>query len=389
MIIKSFTADTSAAALKIVREQMGGNAVVLKTRPLSGQSRGRGVEITACLESPTAAQSSRIFPDKLATPKIVTEPVIPESAPTPEVPTTTVVPRPQPGRLSTRFDSIERKLDMILAERTSVSAEDCAPPEVQSVCEALVDADVPIEFIASLAESLQTVKAADSDKADIPAHAREELVARLSEMMLPSIEFNKGDTLVFFGPAGAGKSSVLGKLAASLVTSGKLKVRLATLDDIKLGAHEEIRNYADFLGLPVVDTDGEDESARRDRDVVTLIDAPGLPHGSAQIEKLAQRIDAVHPDHRFLVFSSLTRSRDIIDLAHAYKSLDPSHVIVTMTDLSSRYGSLVAAATGSGVKIAFTTNSPGGIGTVNAPDPDFIARNLLNVEVRLETSASA
>jgi flagellar biosynthesis GTPase FlhF len=104
---------------------------------------------------------------------------------------------------------------------------------------------------------------------------------------------------------------------------------------------------------------------------------------------LAQRIDAVHPDHRFLVFSSLTRSRDIIDLARAYKSLDPSHVIVTMTDLSSRYGSLVAAATGSGVKIAFTTNSPGGIGTVNAPDPDFIARNLLNVEVRLETSASA
>ncbi|RKX20827.1 MAG: hypothetical protein DRP35_05405, partial [Candidatus Zixiibacteriota bacterium] len=63
MIIKSFKAETSASALKMVRSEMGGDAIILKTRELIGELGNNRIEITACLENPTVGQSNAIFPD--------------------------------------------------------------------------------------------------------------------------------------------------------------------------------------------------------------------------------------------------------------------------------------------------------------------------------------
>ena len=53
MIIKSFTGPTVAAALKLVRDEMGGDAVVLKTRVLPIDETivvNERVEVTACID---------------------------------------------------------------------------------------------------------------------------------------------------------------------------------------------------------------------------------------------------------------------------------------------------------------------------------------------------
>jgi hypothetical protein len=55
-----------------------------------------------------------------------------------------------------------------------------------------------------------------------------------------------------------------------------------------------------------------------------------------------------------------------------------------MTDLTNCCGSAVAAAVAGGVKIAFVTDSPGGIGHFKAPDPDRFARKLFKTGVNLE-----
>jgi len=59
MIIKTFTAESSAAALKRVKAEMGGEAIVLKTRQVSDESSQTMFEVTACLEKPTVDQSSK------------------------------------------------------------------------------------------------------------------------------------------------------------------------------------------------------------------------------------------------------------------------------------------------------------------------------------------
>ncbi len=58
MIVKSFIADTVAGALKQARNELGGDAVILKTRKLDGvhPSAGGGrVEVTACVDKAAAA----------------------------------------------------------------------------------------------------------------------------------------------------------------------------------------------------------------------------------------------------------------------------------------------------------------------------------------------
>src|SRR5512138_740160 len=52
MIIKTITADSMAAGLKLVRSELGKDAVVLKSREIPGGSANGRVEITACTERP-------------------------------------------------------------------------------------------------------------------------------------------------------------------------------------------------------------------------------------------------------------------------------------------------------------------------------------------------
>ena len=53
MVIKSFSAPTVAAALKKIREELGGEAVVLKTKVCPGEETsltGERFEVTACID---------------------------------------------------------------------------------------------------------------------------------------------------------------------------------------------------------------------------------------------------------------------------------------------------------------------------------------------------
>ena len=110
MIIKSFTADSVAAALKEVRAELGGEAVVLKTRQLVNPGDSNRIEITACLDKPTAAQASVALPDG----------ELPSRAdkaggPASKVTSRAVRAKPAPGYVDSmeleKLSQIERKLD--------------------------------------------------------------------------------------------------------------------------------------------------------------------------------------------------------------------------------------------------------------------------------------
>ena len=61
MIVKSFRASSAVRALKKVREEMGQEAIVLKTRQIRLKTGGTAVEITACIEKPTVGVASRVL----------------------------------------------------------------------------------------------------------------------------------------------------------------------------------------------------------------------------------------------------------------------------------------------------------------------------------------
>ncbi len=310
--------------------------------------------------------------------------------------------------ITERIAGLETRLERMQETGVPTTAKPRNPRReaIDDVCNRLMAADVPEVFVRSFAKELSAATE-DEEDSDVMAQAHRLLTARLAQMMVPHFDFVAGDRLVFVGPAGAGKSSVMGKLAFRLAIKEKMKVNLATLDTQKMAAHEEIASYADVLGVPLeevpsasngngtrkrrsgwLDVDSENDQEVSDDDSsekepVRFIDTPALPSDEAAFEALCARVASVRPTNCFAVFSALTRSADILRMAERLRKLSPSHTIVTMLDVTSCRGTVIAAAQALSTKVAFVCNAPAGKGQLLTPDPDRIARLLLNTGVDL------
>jgi flagellar biosynthesis protein FlhF len=198
----------------------------------------------------------------------------------------------------------------------------------------------------------------------------------ITVQVAPATEINPGDRVVFLGTAGAGKSSVMGKMAAQLVVRKK-KVKLVSLDDLKVGAADEIATYADLLQIEVTDV-GHASSA--DSDYVLLIDTPAFPTSTDKIETLRRRIEAANPTICAVVVSALMRSPDVARFCSKLKALRPTHVIGTMLDLTSSHGSLFAATETTGRPLLYLSDAPGGMGMLTNPNAELMAEKMLALE---------
>ena len=383
MIIKSFTAESAAAALKQVRLDMGGDAVVLKTRHVTTDSGARRIEVTACLDKPVASKPTPTAPAdrRISAPRWKSVPSDKPAAPVAAAPTTELqVSSDALSGLVERFERLEAKLDQ-LAIRPESKAEPTpeSNPVLELVERQLIAADVPDVFRSIF---LSTVAREHSAGDTVRDEAQKLLVESLADLMQPSLTFGPGDVVVLMGGAGVGKTSLLGKLAARLVMTEKKKVRLLSLDASKVGAHDEIESYAALLGIDVAD--GHDDAGASDPDCVTLIDTSALPTTIEAFADFARRLEALKPTHRVAVFSAPTRTTDVTRQARQMRVLSPTHFAFSMLDLTACHGAAIAAAEALSVKLAIVSNGAGGMGTVCAPDPTRMAEQMLSIETEAD-----
>jgi len=374
MIIRSFMDESVAAALKQVRTEMGGEAVVLKTRQVAGESGSTRFEVTACLDKPFAAQASRTLPDHVPTGG-GDQSLVP--APQTRIVDTRQSPPTQTDQLADRIAALDEKVSRLLTVESLPGMSITTGLEtISRAVSAMKGTDVPQSFINSFVVSLR----ADLKDSEITnGLVLERLAQEISAMLDPQTTFKPGDRVLMMGPVASGKTSALGKLAARLVLEEELPVKMMTLDSPKVGAIDEIESYAELLG---VDTSFPTPLSTPPEDAgkVVLIDGCSLPIESDQLDTLKQEIDKLRPTHRLAFFSALTRSIDIHHQAEWLAKLSPTHIAFTMTDLSSCWGGLIAAVSSTNAKLAFMTNTPSGVSHLVTPDAVTISRKLLRLE---------
>jgi flagellar biosynthesis protein FlhF len=374
MIIKTFTAESSAAALKQVRAELGRDAVVLKTRELTSQEHGTRIEITACLDGQaasalnisSAATASRTADVRPATFRnINTREQAAKPAAVPSTPAPT-------SALDKRLDRIEQLISGLAGRSSAAVTDNGATSDVSREMQAVLrNSDLPSALIETvLAETLFN----SSTGAELETAVYQILFQKLTDSTCSAVTFKPGDRILFCGPAGAGKTSMMGKLAARLVFQEKRRVTLVTLDRLKIGAMEELQSYADILGARTVEP--KTASIEIDRNAITLIDTPAWSADKARQTELTELVGSMKANIRVAVFSALTRSADVAGISRQMLALNPTHIAMTMLDLTDRLGSMFAAGGETG-KLAFTTNAPAGIGTATAPDVDAIVKQIL------------
>ncbi|MEW5794870.1 MAG: hypothetical protein AB1772_00790 [Candidatus Zixiibacteriota bacterium] len=380
MVIRSYTAESVAAALKQVRSEMGGEAVVLKTRIVDAANGARQYEVTACLDKPTVQQANVVLANEKSGESAKTE--SPRAARF-DISSGPIAPVVESSDIEKRLSAIENLLSLLVqaAKLDPVHLPEEPSPSVRAA-EAMQAADVPHSFITEFFKSLRH---------DLPAQSiddktiRRRLIAHLESIIDKKIELKRGDRVLVAGPAGAGKTSIIGRIAAGVIGERHLPVKLISLDSHKVGAMDEIASYGDVLGVKDVAAHAGDKAqSEADGDKVTLIDTAALPRDPKKLAELRQKIQPIHTTYRLAVFSALMRTSDVDTYARELAWLKPTHLVFTMTDLTRRLGSLLSATASTGLKITMITNSANAAGSSDAPDAESIADIILGQEAGRE-----
>jgi flagellar biosynthesis protein FlhF len=372
MIIRTFTAPTVAAALKMIREEMGGDAIVLKTRICpEGEAvlTGNRVEVTACIDEKAVDAG-----------KLKVKGITGNKAKAPAVRRYEGADISHVIHSDNKADAdslirIEKTLSSILNLHRSPEIFKDVDSRLKNVFFSLLDADVPVEIAYRVSSDMADNIGLNDD---VDSRAIEILKNEIASITVAGVGIQPGMKVTFAGPSGGGKSSVMAKVATQLSTRLRQKVRLASLDSAKISGFEELVEHSELIEL--ADGISTETPGLPENDAVTLIDTPSIPRHPEEQSSLLKKLNAVNPDILFLVFSACARSRDLIDAIHVFESLSPSYLIVTHLDETERWGGMLAIAEYLHAPLAFVTDTPGGIGQLKTADPFRIAGRLLGRE---------
>jgi len=419
MIIKSYLAATVAEALKQIRAELGPEAIVLKTRAHNPNESGAGrrmVEITACLENPTVgameAEAVRKFSpqaiaplrDRAVTKEFhrqdrYTEGGAPKSETQKGLPSLASVrepianpPNAQSEAMHTRLNALEQRLDQLLGLTPAHSAPSADSETLEErdfsgdtnrLEAALRATDVPERLVASLVEKLKK-RLSSTPSGDNESATERLLVEEFALACAPEFTLEPGQVALFVGPSGSGKTTALGKIAVDLLFTRKQKVTLATLDDFKVAAQEEISGYAEAMGAYLIDISKSKAgalNAKRRAESILLVDSHSNINDQRQYNALVEKTRALKPDVVVLALSALTRSQDVARLVTRFRPFRPTHLIFTHTDLTSVVGGMYTAALETGLKIVGVSKNAGSMGVIATPDPAAMARTVMTEEL--------
>ena len=425
MIIKKFKAETEKEAILLAKEELGGDAVVMNIKTTTPKGffsflRKPYVEITAAVDENIEAK-----------PK--------EEAHSEKVPEkTAAMPRMGTGTQTSEVSAIEKKLNDLqgllekqlndskikeIRDTSRVAAKLEKQSEVQGnfsdileneknisdetvhtdknqaavkkenklnacmqlVCKQLLSNEVDEKYVNELTSEIESTIKKDAQLDRILGAVYQKLVLKLGQPGVIDIIPGKTKYVFFLGPTGVGKTTTIAKIASSYKIKEKRNVGLLTADTYRIAAVEQLRTYANILGIPlsVVYSASEIEEARKDLDKyeVVLVDTAGRSDkNKEQMDELKRLINAIPEEDRdvYLVLSATTKYGDLTRITEVYKDVAKYKLIFTKVDETGTLGNIynILMQTGTGLSyVTFGQNVPDDICTA---DTQAIAKQLLS-----------
>ena len=151
------------------------------------------------------------------------------------------------------------------------------------------------------------------------------------------------------GATGVGKTTNAAKLAALFAVRERARVALVTSDTYRVAAPEQLRVYANIIGLPMTIVNDAREMASALRTLqgydLVLIDTAGGSHfNTSQIEELRTVLGAAQPEETLLVLSANTQAGELRNQVARFSPLKPTSLLFSKLDETERHGSLLSIA---------------------------------------------
>lgn len=195
-------------------------------------------------------------------------------------------------------------------------------------------------------------------------------------------EHEKPTVAVFVGPTGVGKTTTLAKIAANYTLNHKKSVGLITTDTYRISAVDQLKTYAEIMGIPVSVIYSAEEvnqavEAYRDKDLI-LIDTAGRSNkDKQQFEDVSKIAELTGTDEIYLVLSATTSTRNMNETIENYAFLKNYKLILTKTDESTTSGIILNAKYKSGKCLSYVTTGQSVPDDIEPADVGKIVKNLM------------
>jgi flagellar biosynthesis protein FlhF len=166
--------------------------------------------------------------------------------------------------------------------------------------------------------------------------------------------------IALIGPTGVGKTTTVAKLAATFKLRDKLDVALVTIDTYRIAAVEQLKTYAQIIGLPLHVANSPTELKRAIADCaqhdVVLIDTAGRSQrDDGRLEELQQFIAAAAPDEVHLVLSGAAHQQVLMEAVQRFDRIPTERIIFTKLDETVSFGVVLNVMRKVNKKLSFIT----------------------------------
>lgn len=167
------------------------------------------------------------------------------------------------------------------------------------------------------------------------------------------------NVVALVGPTGVGKTTTVAKLAANLTHRG-LRVGLVTIDTYRIAAVEQLKIYANILKIPleVVLSPGDLIGALnsyRKMDVVLIDTAGRSQRDTEQIEELGRFFDKVPELDARLTLSAASSGKQMQEAVTRFSRLPVCGLIFTKLDEAASLGEALSLQLRSGLPVSYLT----------------------------------
>ncbi len=349
MQVEKYSAKTIKEATAMVKDVLGPDAMIISTNKLRGRSGDNYFEITA------APAGNNIFNDN-----------------------------------SNSFDEVKSELmsikEMIhLLNHSGRALEKLmTTPGILNLYSRLIKNGVNDHYVRLF---LERAGAFNGHPADLMNTIKRKAIKEITQVIAVKDPFagkdNKQIIAAFIGTTGVGKTTTIAKLAAQLTLKAKKKVGLISIDTYRIGAMEQLKTYANILGVPCFQAFKKRDllfALRRmeGRDVVLIDTAGQSQYDRSRIEELKGIMPGDLAVSTHLLLSVATRETEMNNTAVNFSPLKFHSYIFTKIDEAERCGSIINQIMKLSLPISYITTGQNVPEDIERADKRKILKLLLN-----------
>lgn len=412
MIVKKFLASTEEEAVLLAKAELGDNVTIMNTKKIEPHGFSRffkktSVEITAAVDDNIREEKKEDIPDfsKLQQAIQQSQPAPDSKAAKKEADIEQLI-RAKQVILDYEDESVQRENDRVDIEQRLTNLQDLLEKQLNTkreeekeekekvvdqkqayldlIRKQLIDSEVEACYVEQIIDEIEGSLTNNTTLDNILANVYQKIVLKIGTPHLIDLRTKRTKYIFFIGPTGVGKTTTIAKIASTMKLSKKTKVALITSDTYRIAAVEQLKTYANILGVPlkVIYSPEEMEKAKEelsDFDLV-LVDTAGRSHNNhEQQEDIGNILRTIPEGERdiFLVLSATTKYRDLVNISKSYSEICKYNLIFTKLDETDTVGNIFNIHILTGAPLSYTTwgqNVPDDIGKIDAQK---IAKQLL------------